>query len=856
MRRRKYPFGGANFCDTNLYQANRGLAFTVFLVFFLSLSVVVFTDSYEKNLEEQRKLSYGAWHIAIYDADFKTQQAISGNATVLSIGSMQLAGFATDVDGVAVGGVGTVDEALQSMGNLSLLEGRLPLHSGEIAVEASLLTRLGFSYELGQTISLSVAPPQETENAENANYTFTLCGVVKNYSAHWKTDGFPLVSYFVHPDFCVNAPQPLLSVFAQLRPEYAAQAESLRTLALPKGFFVKNDFAYLQYASDNAPQTNRILLQAIITLAGFIAMVLCMEKDIRRRQNSYVTMRILGATKQQIWRFFLREKPTVFLVSGAAGIVAGILIPYSLCLLLAFFIKQPVAFHVISGHVGQTILFSCFGLVAALLFCMMRLLQLPLRGKPQQQAALQAIPKRRKPLRKNNLFSVLESAHRGRRLLSILLIFLSSAFLLMSSYQAWADYCALRNYQRDYPSDYAYGMLLGIHRPNLTMSEAALRQITTAYGVKDVQAFSVSDYYPLTFASSYEVEYAKAVRKHLASIIPNMPDAPICGPLIGITDNLVSTYLEEIASSESPASALADDTAILYVPDYYVSDTGALTAVDLAFSDQREENLISEQTIATGDVVFIESGDIQTPLTIAGVIRTFSQKLPVDFNPGRPYSLICNETTYRKLVGTQDYAYVLAYGDKTAIPYQTDVELSKLDTGLLFENRRMERTERAEQIALQTLLALILSGFGFWGAILLRLALDSSQEKQTREKYQTLFQLGLQPTTLRKHLLGTAMQDSALGLLTALLALIAFRCFEEKTILKSFVDFSRPSAPQYFFDIIERCFLYTDWWFVATIVIAVFSLQWWMLWASKPVEKAKKVSKDTVKNQLKFCSKE
>ena len=44
-------------------KANRGLAAILFVVFLLGLSTMIYADSYEQTLEEQRKLAYGAWHV-------------------------------------------------------------------------------------------------------------------------------------------------------------------------------------------------------------------------------------------------------------------------------------------------------------------------------------------------------------------------------------------------------------------------------------------------------------------------------------------------------------------------------------------------------------------------------------------------------------------------------------------------------------------------------------------------------------------------------------------------------------------------------------------------------------------------
>ena len=45
---------------------NRILAIVIFFVFFFGLITVIYSDSYQNTLEEQRKKLYGSWNIALY----------------------------------------------------------------------------------------------------------------------------------------------------------------------------------------------------------------------------------------------------------------------------------------------------------------------------------------------------------------------------------------------------------------------------------------------------------------------------------------------------------------------------------------------------------------------------------------------------------------------------------------------------------------------------------------------------------------------------------------------------------------------------------------------------------------------
>jgi len=412
--------------------SNKGLAAILFLIFFLGLSSIIYTDSYEKTLEEQRKLSYGAWHFAVYDTDVTTYQSLASHAMVESAGQMEIGGLATDGNGGVLGGVGYCDDALMDIGNMKLLDGRLPRSSNEIAVEASRLNLMGISYELGQQIPIVISFEGSDGEIVEKKHEFTLCGIVKNYSSYWKSDSYWLVSFFVSPELCQELPQPELYVFGQLKPTYAGDVDCLTVLCADSGTFVKNGFTYLQYSDENTPATNSVILQTVIILAGCIAIIILMNNDLNQRRNSFITMRILGATKPQVIQNFFQKKILVILLFSAAGIACGLFLPYLVVLLLNTVLSQPVYFHIIVGHVLQTVLLFFAGLVFSLVFSLIRLFQIPLRGKPVQQVSVQSRPKHKKKLRANNTLSLLDPASYSKKLLSIALTFIASVFVFIS----------------------------------------------------------------------------------------------------------------------------------------------------------------------------------------------------------------------------------------------------------------------------------------------------------------------------------------------------------------------------------------------------------------------------------------
>jgi hypothetical protein len=792
-----------------------GIAVCLFFVFLLGLSSVLYTDSYAATLEAQRKQTYGAWHVAVYQTSDDVIEAISHHATVQSAGEMDICGYILDEEGTILGGMGTVDDTLVEIGNLTLLDGHFPQTSGEIAVEASYLDALGCSYELGQQLELPILLGIDDE-AEVVTKTFTLCGVVKNYSAYWSSETFPLVSFFVSQEQCASMPQLSRHVFAELQETYASEASALAVLAAEAGTFLENDFTYLEYAEQDEQGTERTVLQWVILLAGCLAILILGNNELDRRKNSFTTMRLLGATKGQIVGYFLRGKLPIFLLAMSAGILWGLCLPYLAVLLLRHGFHETVCYKLVGKRVLSMILLYVLGLIVSLSLSLLRVLQTPLRGNLRQQTV--KLPRCRKPLGAGNLFAVLGAGVRKERAMSVLLTFVAAVFVLISSYSAWDSYVLYRKYCLDYPEDYSYG-LMSYYALSSAMTEQELEQIQNAYGVERVETFSSSDYYALDFPKGWDQDYGTRVYAFLKNIVGDLPDTQLCGAFLGVSDDLLPTYLQEAGAASK--DTLADDEIILYLPSFSMDEDGSLEPI-FAGNTRDYAEILSEDVISPGDTVSVTIGDSTERLNIVGVLH--GQNTRISYDPIRPYSLICNQRTYEKLLGKLEYTYVLVYQDETDIPYQTDVELSKIHTGLYFDNNRVERSEQSRNLAMQLILAMVLSVSGFVVILLIRAGIYASTEESEIQRYGTLHLLGMTRGTMLGSLTKRASLESIWGVLLAFLALLGYRMWQEATQLLEFADYVKPGLRTYCLDAYERVLTDTHWGFAAVMTLLVLLL--------------------------------
>lgn len=170
-------------------------SFLIFFVLFLSFTCAMIslslTESMDKTNEECRYDTYGIWEGAVLNANERELDFLGQTPFIQESGMAQCYGKIAGNSGI-----GTVNEHLWKMGRLGLNSGRLPKFGDEVAVEADVLSALGYDYELGQKIDLTVSVPaqylDEQKQEEDAfpsiqvTKTYTLCGVLKEYTNLWE----------------------------------------------------------------------------------------------------------------------------------------------------------------------------------------------------------------------------------------------------------------------------------------------------------------------------------------------------------------------------------------------------------------------------------------------------------------------------------------------------------------------------------------------------------------------------------------------------------------------------------------------------------------------------------------------
>ena len=322
----------------------------LFLVLLLSFAFAVMMLSVMGSMNrtniEYLKNTYGAWYGAIPDGKAEDRAFLEQQDWLDRLGESR--SYGTVSVGSPVSGAGTVDETFLELGRIKLNDGRLPEQPGEIAMEADLLSALGYDYTLGQTVTLplEIGLADDPESAVLVERDFTLTGILKEYAHLWilnenRQDRLLNAAIFLPEDgeailaeAQAMADQLSLGSVAQPLPSYfytplAGMEEALETevdahLTATRGAEGDNrgcinvsagmGFSSVDY---NTFYVGLILVIALLAVTAVYLMEL--QSDVRR----VVRLRSIGASRMQLRRLLLWETALLALPSLLLGTALG-----------------------------------------------------------------------------------------------------------------------------------------------------------------------------------------------------------------------------------------------------------------------------------------------------------------------------------------------------------------------------------------------------------------------------------------------------------------------------------------------------------------------------------------------------
>ncbi|MCD8006237.1 MAG: ABC transporter permease [Oscillospiraceae bacterium] len=307
--------------------------------FAFAVMMISYTSSIAATNAEYRSEVYGTWYGAIpigYEGDVDFLESTDGVDEV---------GLSTSYGAVRTSSssysIGTIDENFASMGPY-LLEGRLPETSGEIAMEANLLSALGCDYTLGQEITMYVYFDYEIDGFTYyapVQCTFTLTGVINSYTNIWGLTNIDLNSaVIVSEDAEALMADATEKADAEMNGSVAsyffttssdadidavktavnAYLKSTRDVTTEQSITVNSSISATEAEADyNTVYVMLIFVVAIIAVV--VIYILQMQSEVRR----IVRIRSLGGTKGQVRLLIATETLMLTIPSLIIGTLFG-----------------------------------------------------------------------------------------------------------------------------------------------------------------------------------------------------------------------------------------------------------------------------------------------------------------------------------------------------------------------------------------------------------------------------------------------------------------------------------------------------------------------------------------------------
>lgn len=811
--------------ERKVYFKKRSQLRIFFLLLFtvaFSIITIVFSDSLSETKEQQRKEVYGKWHGAAYGVDEDIIRTVSENVLVENAETMYILGSVLNQRKSVVGTFGCIDSFMEESGDIELLSGHWPTSANEVAIEAAVLTQLGYSYETGQKITLSICSDDLSQGNEEKD-VFNLCGVVKDYSGNWKkkSENSQLVSIFVYPSFTEKYKIQGRNIFINLYDKYAKYASDLNYPC--KNRLVLNDYSYLMYSNSSSEKIDMLLLQIVFLLTGMSIFVLLVNNEILSRQTDFVTLRILGATRGKMVATFFREKIGILLSADILGVVVGIFLSYILFFAFSSGEKE-ISFLVDLFNVLKSAGLNLGGAVLALALGFVRIFQLPLRGNVEH-AGRYPSKSAKKILCLKHIFLRFKKVDKGKSFFSIALSFFAIILFFVMAYSSFEIYREYDEYRRNYPIDYSYGTLLV--KTNQSESDEAVRKIENAYGIGEVYTYSISNYEGASFSCGIDEEYMNYLkeellyRKQMKSIedYSNRFDTSVS--VVGISDNLWEIYADCI-SNENSIKTIKNNEIVLYLPDFYLLEDGSLEQADL-YSGKKSyiKETISEQKINVGDEFLLQNEGQQEQFVVAGIIRRMDEKMPFCYRFTRPFSALCCQEEFSNIFGRDNYSYILVNRSPNAIAYQTDVELSRIKTVFSFTNYNFEKERYQQDLSVQLILTLTMSVSGVLMVILARNGIQAISDGHERNRYNALYRLGMLKGTIRRYLTMNAVRESLLGCILAGIVGVGWLFFKSMNKFLGF-EYKAEDDIDLLSQILDSFSVYTQWGVVVVFVGIAF----------------------------------
>lgn len=259
--------------------------------------------------------------------------------------------------------VGTAAENFDLVDGNNLYEGRMPEADDEIVMDTMSLANLGYSYDLGQKISVHYISAEGLMEEKE----YELVGIMKCFAQIWRTNGgYPLPNCFVTAEeFGKHYKQnSYVSYFYQLNPEY--DEINKKDFAYKfvdedkEGMTTFNSYVYENQLWGTSDIYQKVTFALMIISALSISYLMIAYTG--KRRGVYYKYRCIGASKSQVRKIILTECVYATFPEIAFGIGIAYIMAYGACQ-FASSSMEVTDFYEFEGELFAGQILATFGVV-------------------------------------------------------------------------------------------------------------------------------------------------------------------------------------------------------------------------------------------------------------------------------------------------------------------------------------------------------------------------------------------------------------------------------------------------------------------------------------------------------------
>ncbi len=318
----------------------------IILAMVFSSGIMFFISCWQSSLEENRNRLYGIQEVIYTCVDTIDFENTPLYEFMAECGYGYNIGYAyKEKDAIENGlAVTYLDEKAQELYYLDFVEGHYPQSKGEIAVEESMLIKLGLAdKKVGDKLTISMLIPNQTEYFDKSEEReFTLSGIVRDRNANidyqigYDIRAKLIPGAYVHKDEEVAAGgRKILLAFCNLidfdgkskgnyKLYYEAYNDSVEDFEFAD-FQEINTWNAWERSTSVSDQINDgmgygTVFATVLALVSCLAIVNSFGNNLRERKKQIGMLRAVGATKRQIIKIFAREALIISLISTPVSI--------------------------------------------------------------------------------------------------------------------------------------------------------------------------------------------------------------------------------------------------------------------------------------------------------------------------------------------------------------------------------------------------------------------------------------------------------------------------------------------------------------------------------------------------------